>query len=467
MDPQVTKMCHSFVRNRKKVDKTQEPFQPPAIEDGHEFLLQLTADNCHFPSPSLANFLKMKCGHELDQKDLEAAATSLLHSQALAFRLLAYFNASKKVRKQDATAKTVSKPSSDSSGDMFADEDERTAEQIQKQILSFQSMSGKDGHVQRLIETLPAEWRVVQITADPHRRAKFKNARAEEAITDANFDLVVTSFQCGSFTHSLNMEKVQAVERGDRPTIMKEFFDMLLTHRKIYQKTKDFDRAAYNLTKDELEDRMKSLLDTIENKWLGYAKVFLLGRPKDQERVKRVEEAIEKLRKQQKLGQLDRGSLRTGFLFSIFDGASSLNKEQLLMAFQRITDKKSKLNEMVRAASEFGDNNPSLDNTDRHPVSLILDRDIQSLPWETLPIMRDQACARVPSIFFLCALYETHEKSKSSVTKMGVRNDKIFYVLNPNNDLKKTQERLEPKFKDLSLGEGVVGTWPSNPQFQV
>lgn len=33
--------------------------------------------------------------------------------------------------------------------------------------------------------------------------------------------------------------------------------------------------------------------------------------------------------------------------------------------------------------------------------------------------------------------------SKNSVTKFGVKSERIFYILNPDKDLEKTQKRLE------------------------
>ncbi len=39
-------------------------------------------------------------------------------------------------------------------------------------------------------------------------------------------------------------------------------------------------------------------------------------------------------------------------------------------------------------------------------------------------------------------------------------------VLSNIKDLPKTQDRLEDCFKDMSLGEGVVGEWPSLPKMQ-
>jgi len=110
---------------------------------------------------------------------------------------------------------------------------------------------------------------------------------------------------------------------------------------------------------------------------------------------------------------------------------------------------------------DFGRNQPSVPANQRGPVALVLDNDVQSWPWESMPCLSGQPCSRVPSIYFLGALYSAHEASKSSVVKAGVRSDHVFYVLNPNRDLKKTQDRLEEPFKELSLGSGAVGEWPS------
>ncbi len=124
----------------------------------------------------------------------------------------------------------------------------------------------------------------------------------------------------------------------------------------------------------------------------------------------------------------------------------------------QLSSKKTVLKELVREIEDFGSNNPTKQEgeyeNERGPVAFILDSEIQPLPWESLSVttnqvfvqlasflhgsvmckrlLKFQPCSRVPSIFFLSALYETHEKSQSSVTRIGVQNNKIFYVLNPN-----------------------------------
>ena len=73
--------------------------------------------------------------------------------------------------------------------------------------------------------------------------------------------------------------------------------------------------------------------------------------------------------------------------------------------------------------------------------------------------------SRVPSAAFLCALNAAHKKSKTSVSRTGVRQDKIFYVLNPDKNLANTQKRLEGQLEALG-GEGKVGEHPSLPEMK-
>ena len=77
-----------------------------------------------------------------------------------------------------------------------------------------------------------------------------------------------------------------------------------------------------------------------------------------------------------------------------------------------------------------------------------------------------QPITRVPSLSFLFALMAAQESNEKSVAKTGVREDNVFYVLNPDKNLGKTQKRLEGVFQEMLLGNGVVGKQPSLPQMQ-
>ncbi len=63
------------------------------------------------------------------------------------------------------------------------------------------------------------------------------------------------------------MAEIPSLENADRPTVMREYSDIVSEHRLIYQKTESYKKAAYDRARDDLDDRMKSLLDSIENRF--------------------------------------------------------------------------------------------------------------------------------------------------------------------------------------------------------
>merc|ERR1712223_396253 len=73
---------------------------------------------------------------------------------------------------------------------------------------------------------------------------------------------------------------------------------------------------------------------------------------------------------------------------------------------------------------------------------------------------------RVPSLSLLFALMAAQERNAKSIAKTGVRESNIFYVLNPDKNLRKTQQRLEVPFQNMNLGTGIIGEQPSLPQMQ-
>ena len=99
---------------------------------------------------------------------------------------------------------------------------------------------------------------------------------------------------------------------------------------------------------------------------------------------------------------------------------------------------------------------PKINN--RKPTVLILGNEIQALPWEALKSLDAHPISRVPSIHTLAILHQTHinNSDADTVPNVGkVREDKIFYVLNPDKNLAKTEARLAPTL--TGLGAGIIG----------
>ena len=109
---------------------------------------------------------------------------------------------------------------------------------------------------------------------------------------------------------------------------------------------------------------------------------------------------------------------------------------------------------------------------DNH-MFLILDKNIQGLPWESIPVLRGESVSRIPDMRFLLdrldlAGYQRAGKPRGgNVDRARVDPRKTFYVLNPSGDLKGTEGR----FKDWLRGmkgvgwKGLTSQAPSEQQF--
>lgn len=134
------------------------------------------------------------------------------------------------------------------------------------------------------------------------------------------------------------------------------------------------------------------------------------------------------------------------------------------------------------------------EGAERHPVVLVLDEELQAIPWEGLPCFRGHAVTRVPAVPFVFAALETRwdgggaddeasgNKGKGRgrgkvkpasarnleqpwiPSQGGVRLDRGYYVLDPEANLPHTRKQLGPVFQGLGrrLGwSGVQGEAPT------
>lgn len=104
---------------------------------------------------------------------------------------------------------------------------------------------------------------------------------------------------------------------------------------------------------------------------------------------------------------------------------------------------------------------------------LVLDKNMQDIPWESIPSLRGRSISRIPSMdFLLDRLHyaKTQEisttPSNSPVDRVKVDPRKVFYVLNPSGDLKNTEGRFVDWLKGMKqVGwSGVTGRPPSEQQ---
>jgi Peptidase family C50 len=102
---------------------------------------------------------------------------------------------------------------------------------------------------------------------------------------------------------------------------------------------------------------------------------------------------------------------------------------------------------------------------------LILDKRLQGIPWESIPILRGRAVSRIPSLSFLVdRLHLASVSGKSVITtknqaidRVSVDPTKVYYLLNPEGDLKRTEETFTPWLKSMNrVGwAGIIGRHPA------
>lgn len=108
--------------------------------------------------------------------------------------------------------------------------------------------------------------------------------------------------------------------------------------------------------------------------------------------------------------------------------------------------------------------------TARHPLILILGKELQHLPWESLPVLHSHSVCRVPSLAFLVSALSQLSSSSSHTTTVpstwpSLSVKKGYYILNPNQDLPATQSRFEGPLAEHSTWKGIVSVPPSPSQF--
>lgn len=109
---------------------------------------------------------------------------------------------------------------------------------------------------------------------------------------------------------------------------------------------------------------------------------------------------------------------------------------------------------------------------DEH-LFLVLDKNVQGLPWENIPILRGRSVSRIPSISFLldrvqfARLRQSELGSSSNTVDRAVCDPtNAYYIINPSGDLERTEERFKPWLKKMEKAgwQGISGRAPSELQ---
>ncbi|KXJ28212.1 uncharacterized protein LOC110254628 [Exaiptasia diaphana] len=227
------------------------------------------------------------------------------------------------------------------------------------------------------------------------------------------------------------------------------------------------DDKDWQHARSKLDSRLKSLLERMENAWLGMWKGIVLGQQYDVNQ----QEALLQTTKDLivKLARYTNNSLDEEIIQMILDSHDYLTMSQTRDVLSMITGIDKTIPKLDQAVEDFQQAVSSLPTrnsgrkksqltSDRHPVILILGKDIQHLPWENIPILRQYPITRMPSMHFVLAQTQKGEQSVDPVN--------AYFVLNPENNLPNTQKIFQNWFESELKWQGVSGEKPSQEQYK-
>lgn len=218
--------------------------------------------------------------------------------------------------------------------------------------------------------------------------------------------------------------------------------------------------------RDELEKDMGLLLRNLEREWLGPFRFIFCGKTSDPSYGTFVKETL--LEMQSIMHQqcsstetlrlvienaplLERDEIRR-LLAILFD--QSIHSNDVLDCYNRWY---KSFNQFVSSCSDARDRIVYFDSLARGQIGLILDNDLEHIPFESMPITRtrQQAIFRIPSLRLFSIIAIKHLTSSSFVDSK-----QTAYILDPANNLEKTRERFKNKLLCQKEWSGVIGKAP-------
>ncbi|XP_045102580.1 separin-like isoform X2 [Portunus trituberculatus] len=332
-------------------------------------------------------------------------------------------------------------------------------EEGKKVILSTTSKE----ETMNLLRKLPAEWTVVQITSLEESEERFQTV-GSPATTPG---LYLSRCVCGP-SPSVVVQTVASPKNMSVSSILQEMISIKSDIKSSFTGGSSGDsQHRMGDKKEALNFRMKSLVKSMEVAWLRHWCCLLVGslHPKEEKVLEKVTSRILSAHKltltdSQKqrfkciiscpMGELEgevEERIRAGVAAVLGEGLSSSVVKDVCCSIKKAKDVLTPLRKATR-----------------NPLILVLDKSTVALPWEMMWVLRNQPITRMPSVRMLALLYEHHANLADSVLVQGVDVRKGFYLLDPEGNLPRTQERLKGLL-EATRWPGITARLPSHQEF--
>ncbi|KIJ36798.1 hypothetical protein M422DRAFT_50921 [Sphaerobolus stellatus SS14] len=340
-----------------------------------------------------------------------------------------------------------------------------------------------------LVDTLPKNWTVINITLTEDKTALFvSRQRASE----------------DPLLFCVPFDRHGRKEDGEEPfsfnQAIQEFADILSESDSSAKTAKDIGedksaRTAWWAQRMALDKRMRDFLDNLEFCWLGAFKTIMHDPAALPSKIlddfrRRVQNvfirSLVSAKRQVSALKLDDSLIRCIAALS-----SKCRDEELedliyftldLYQFYGVHVPLSEIDidvlstELRTVLEEYSSKSKACEvPVDDPHIFLVLDKNVQGLPWESIPFLRGRSISRIPSISFLIDRIEMAKVERrrrglpvpapGTVDRAVVDPRKTYYVVNPGGDLVKSQDRFSSWLSNMSNKKvgwnGVTGKAPS------
>ncbi|TLD33486.1 hypothetical protein PspLS_00322 [Pyricularia sp. CBS 133598] len=365
------------------------------------------------------------------------------------------------------------------------------------------------------IDIIPKDWTVISVS-----------------LSDNKHDLCISRLQAGHTPFVIRLPLERATSRDtdnesfNYQTGRAELLEIIELANASCHDARDMSakgaKAAWWAHREELDERLKNLLDNVEQVWLGGFKGIFSQQKRCSELLARFQKSFAHIldkhlpSRKQVWGKRSKAASASAStankvtldprILELFVGLGDVTDPNCVdlddalndllyfvvdilqfhgepNAYDEIdfdamsVDTFDALHSYYTAMKERNGRNGSAENRNAHTV-LVLDKALHVFPWESLPCMEGHAVSRVPSLECLRRLLldrkrpetMTEEHVNPTLSGRHVSRNSGTWILNPGGDLKTTQATFETSLSS-SLGKqsnwhGMVGRVPTESEFE-
>jgi separase len=339
---------------------------------------------------------------------------------------------------------------------------------------------------QKLISHLPPSWNVVSLVmSHDTTEMLLSRIRAHES----------------PFLLRLPLGRTGSDDIDDEPyefsTAKKELLD-IITHANLTAHNADArsdkqGKKDWWAAREALDDRLKTLLDSVETLWFGGFRGIFSNQSPDEELLSRFSESLSRIldrqlpsRQKPSKSKEPRFQLHSNII-ELFLALGHPDEHELCDA---ITD----LLYFVIDVLQFQGERNAYDEIDfdimvlevsdalrsyfeaarlDHPAQtghtiLVLDKALHAFPWESLPCLEGRSVSRMPSLKALQERLSCMGEQNDASSGLHIKTRDGAYILNPSSDLTSTQETFQSTFSTaLPDFTAIVNRAPSETEFEI